>query len=318
MNIIVDCREEASNLIDDMIEQFVGVSKDLEAKKGNNSRFLRILQNVVYMAGIVACIVWAFIYKEISLVPVDTDFGYFVIITAATSSALFLAILVLRNLIEARYYKTIYDGEVFVAKTTRHLKKIKGKCTTYYDLLSDSNHYIDCNIELGEDLDRSINSTKEKIEALEKGKSKVLGGLLSAVYYVAAISVGGFILLYIQMPFREWLADAIWSFGVESGDASSWAEGIFGFCALFAVALGPFFAKNYFNRIKLVTLNDTLIFLIATSTIVAFIVAIIAVAIIAGVIALVVVIVQAILAIIAAIIGIIIVIAIIAGLLSGG
>lgn len=318
MNKIVDCRGDASNVIDDMTQQLVHVSRALEEKKGNNSRFLRIFLNIVYMVGVVACVVWVSRYKEISLAPVDTDFGYFVIITAATSSALFLAILIFRNLMEAKYYKIIYEGEVFATKTTRHLEKIKDRCTNYYYLLSDQNQYIDCNIELGEDLDDSINSTKSKIEALEKGKSNVIGGFLVAVYYVAAISVGGFILLYIQMMFREWLADAIVSFGVESSAANSWAEGIFCVCALAATVLGPILARSYFTQVKLVTLNDTLIFLIATSAIAAFIVAIIAVAIIAGVIALVVVIVQAILAILAAIIGIIIVIAIIVGLLSGG
>lgn len=318
MNRIVDYRSEASTSIASMTRQLEGISKVLNEKKGNNSRGLRIFLNIIYIAGVMACITWGLLYKDISLAHIDVDFGYFVIIMSAGSSAVFFSLLLLRNLLDARYYKTVYDEEVSIAKITRHLEKVKSESSKYYGLLSDSNGYIDYTIELGEDLDRSIDSTKSRLDSLEKGKSNVIGGILSAVYYVSAISVGAFIMLLIQNAFTGGLASIIVSFGAKSDVAKSWSDGIYSLCSILAVFLGPILTKYYFNSIKLKTLNDTLIFLIAGSTVVAFIIEIIAVGIIAGVIALIVVIVQTILAILAAIFGVLIIIAIVLGLLNGG
>lgn len=317
MDKIVNCADAAFDGIEITLDQLEVVKKALEEKKGYNSRALRIFLTIVYSVGVVACVIWALMYKEISLTPMDANFGYFVIITAGASNALFFAILIVGNLIEAKYYKTIFVGERNVARMNRHLQKVKKECSDYYGLLDTESSTINYSIELGEDISASIESTKTKIEALEKRKSNVINGLISFVYYVAAIAVGAFIILFIQSGFRNALYDMIISFGADSETASSCAEGIYWVCALCAIA-GPIFARYYFEGIKLVELKDSLIFLIAGSGIAAFIAAVIAAGLIAGVIALVWLIIQAILAILAAIFAIIVIIAIIAGLLSGG
>lgn len=318
MDRIVNCTDAASEGIETTLAQLEVVKKALEEKKGDNSRTLRICLTIIYLVGLVLCVIWALMYREISFALADASFGHVVTITAGASSALFFAILILRNLIEAKYYKTIYVGEHNVERINHRLYEIKNECSNYYGLLSNENKRIDCTIDLGEDLAASIESAKAQIESLEKGKLKVMGRLLTFVYYVSAISVGLFINLFIQNAFSSTLCDMIIGFGVDSKSASFWTTSIYGICVFIAVIAGPILSKYYFEVIKLIPLKDCLIFLIAGSGIGAFIIVIISLGLVVAIVALVVSIVRAMLSFVLGIIGIVFIIAIIAGLLSGG
>ena len=317
MDRIIDCTEAASAGIETMLDQLDFTKKAFE-EKGGKAGNLRFLLTFAYLMGVILCAVWGMMYDKMSITSTDGELGVTVTIVASVSSALFFGILILKNLVEVKYYKVIFRGEHNIAKISRHLQKVQRKSLEFQNLLNNGEIPIDSTIELGEDVSVSIDGIKKKIQSLEKGKSEKINETLSVVYYVAAISVGAFFILYMQNDIVNAVYTMIADMGVEAETASSVAEAFYGTCAAVAIFGGPIFAKYYFEKIQLVDLNERLIFLIAGSGVLAFIAVMITVGLVAAIIALVWLIVKTIVSIVIFIVAVIFIIAIIAGLLGGG
>lgn len=306
MGKMINCISAASTGIETSLKQLEEVEMTLEEKKGSNSIVLRNFLMIVYFVGLILCVIWALMYRNISLAPVNESFGFFITISAGASCALFFVILLLRKLLEAKYYRIIYKGLHKIERIRKHIYKVRNSCFYYNELLSKENSKFDHYIELGEDVSAFIGSTSNEINSLEKGKADSVNGFLIFMYYVAAFSVGAFILLFIQNNFRNMLYDIITNFVSEPETIDLWTRNVYIGCTIIAVFVGPIFSRFFFDKIKILQLRDSLIFLIAGSSILAFVALVIAVALIAGIVALVWVIIKAVLfvLIIGAIIGI--------------
>ena len=163
-----------------------------------------------------------------------------------------------------------------------------------------------------------IATTDYEIKKVKIDKANKVDNFLVFTYFVAAVAVGAFIILLMQNGFRSMLSSIITKFGGDFMTAASLAKGIYTFCALIAIFVGPIFAWRFFEKIIMVELRERLIFLVMGSGILAFIACVIAVGVIAGIIALIWVLIKLIWEILKWILIGALVIGIIGGMISGG
>mgnify|MGYP004532329697 FL=1 len=317
MDEIEKCVNESSTAIDKYLNSLRELAVSLDEKKGSDSIALRIFLLIVYSIGMILCIIWTFMYKKISLDPVDESLGTFVTIAASGSSAVFFLILIIRKLLDAKGLKLIQKGRNNVSKKIARLNNVRHSSSTFVTLMNGSNKNLDYYIDLGEDLPSFIATTDYEIKKVKIDKANKVDNFLVFTYFVAAVAVGAFIILFMQNGFRNMLSGIITNFGDDFEAAEAWAKGIYIACASISIIGGPIFAWCFFEKIKMIELRERLVFLIAFSTIAAFIAIVIVVAVIAGIVALVCFVVGSILTILATIAIIAIIGAIIFAALGG-
>lgn len=315
MNKVINCSGEAIESIDRALERIQELKKVLEEKRGDSLGIKYVLSSLLYMVGMIVCIYLTLMYKQVVLAPFDELTGYIIVIIAGFSSTLFLGVLLLRNLLEGKYYKVIFDSEQKVNYLTGNLQQAKSVCENYFGLL-DGN--TDHKIELGNNFYIEIDNIERQIMSLEKRKSVVISNVLTILYYVAAITVGAIFVLKTQDGVVNTIRNTIIAFNINVNDASSWAQDAFTLCSVAGILIGPFISKYYFEQIKLIPLTDGLVFLIAGSGFLGFIAALIVVGLAAVVIGLVCAAISFIVELLAGLIALLIIIAIIVGLFGGG
>ena len=318
MDKIEKCINESSTAIDEYLGSLNELAVSLDQKKGSDSIALRTFLLIVYSIGMILCIIWTFMYKKISLDPVDESLGTFVTIAASGSSAVFFFILIIRKLLDAKGLKLIQKGRNNVSKKIARLNNVRHSSSTFVTLMNGSNENLDYYIDLGEDLPSFIATTDYEIKKVKIDKANKVDKFLVFTYFVAAVAVGAFIILLMQNGFRSMLSSIITKFGGDFMTATSLAKGIYTFCALIAIFVGPIFAWRFFEKIIMVELRERLIFLVMGSGILAFIACVIAVGVIAGIIALIWALIKLIWEILKWILIGALVIGIIGGMISGG
>ena len=279
------CISEASAGIDKYLKELKELNVSLEKKKGSDSIVLRDFLIIVYFLGLVSCVIWATMFKRISLAPVNEGFGSFVTISAGVSSAIFFLTLIIRKLLDAKAFKMIQRGQRDISRKINRLNKVRNSCSNFERLIDDGNDKIDYVIDLGEDVPAFIGKTDDEINKVKIGKANSVDGFLIFMYFMAAFAVGAFIILYIQSGFRNMLGGILTKFNDAPGVSANWSKGVYTACSSIAIIGGPIFAWCYFDNILMIELRESLIFLIMGSSILAFIALVIAAAVIAGVIA---------------------------------
>lgn len=317
MDKIEKCINESSTAIDEYLDSLNELAVSLDQKKGSDSIALRFFLIIIYSIGMILCIIWAFMYKKISLSPLDESWGSFVTIAASVSSAIFFLILVIRKILDAKGVKLIQRGRHDISKKIARLNDVRYSSSTLETLTNGSNKNLDYYIDLGEDIASFIKTTDYEIKKVKIDKAKKVDGFLVFTYFVAAFAVGAFIILSLQNLFRSTLSDIITNYGDDFEAAEAWAKGIYIACASIAIIGGPIFAWCFFEKIKMIELRERLVLLIPSSAITAFIAIVIVAAVIAGIVALVCFIVGGILAILATVAIIAIIGAIIFAALGG-
>lgn len=318
MNEIINCSDEAAENIEVALERIQELENVLAEKKGDNSKIKRLFLSAVYIVMMIGCIYLVLRHEQIDLAPFDKLTGCVIVIIAGSSSALFMALLLLNNLLEGKYYKVIFDGERKVNHIIRNLQNAKSICKSYYGLLDGSADSTDHTIELGDNIYIEIDNIERKIKSLEKGKFEIISNVLSALYYVAAITVGAMFVLMTQDGVVTMMQDTMLAINIAEKKALLWPKELYTLCAFVGIFVGPLILRYYFEKIKLIHLMDGLVFLIAGSGFIGFCAAFIAVGLIALVIGLVIGAISFIAELLAGLIALVIIIAIIFGLLNGG
>ncbi|MGN0496382.1 MAG: hypothetical protein ACI4GW_09185 [Lachnospiraceae bacterium] len=313
MNKIINCTRYALSNIEIGLRRVDFISKTLERKKEGNSHAKRLFLTGIYFIGIIAGICFTLMYKQISITPFDENMGIVVIFAAGIFTSLFFLLLFIRNLLEDKYYKVIYKGEKTLDHITKHLTNMKILCDSYYGLFNNNIKSLDYDIVLGVDIEMTLREIETQIISLEKRKTDGVKNLLVAVYYLAAIAVGTFLVLLMLR-----VADILIITPMFSGDVQNWIYAIYGICASIGVVGGPIFSRYYFEKIKLISLTDSLLFLIAFSGVMGFLATLLVAAIIVFAIVCVCVVLQAVIGLIFGIIAVVAIIAIVLGLLGGG
>lgn len=307
MEKLINYSQYALSEIDSRLNQINVINKSLEEKRGNNSRIKRICLSLIYTAGMIVNLFLVLTLKSSSVVNV----------IAEVSMALFFLVLLIRNMLEIRYYRTIYNGMRKLKQISRDLMKNKEKCATYIESLV-KNSEIEGQIKFGIDVDITLGQIQEKIITLAKKKTKSVREILVGIYYIAAMAVGAALLLEIYNEIESSVIKFVCEFSVPESWAQTGFDIVYKICAICGIFIGPFFSFYYFEVIRLVELTDSLFFLIIGSSFCFFCISLIIIALVSLTIALVYGIVSLIIGVVSAILVFLFIVGIVVALVSGG
>ncbi|MBQ2873623.1 MAG: hypothetical protein IJE89_06480 [Bacilli bacterium] len=307
MEKLFNCFQYALSEIDSRLSQINIINKTLEEKKGNNSRIKRICLSMIYTAGMLFNLYLVVTMKSV----------FWVSVIAEVSMVLFFLVLLIRNLLEDRYYRTIYNSECKLKQISRDLVKNKEKCATYRESLVISDE-SEKQINLGVDVDIIFKHIQEKIVTLTKRNTKTVREILICIYFVAAMSVGAIIMFEIYNKIDSSIIKFVCEFSVPESWAQTGFDIVYKICAICGIFIGPFFSFYYFEVIRLVELTDSLFFLIIGSSFCFFCISLVIIALVSLTIALVYGIVSLIIGVVSAILVFIFIVGIVVALVSGG
>ena len=224
--------------------EIVKLVKSLDEKAENESHFKSLILELFYLLGIASSCLVAIFYNEIANKYIsDRDREVFVL-CAGVLTALFFLTLLIRKMSNSRYYNVILKRKEQLIKLNKGLLKIREYDDNYVKMID--NPKANLKIQPADDVEETIREIQNQVGNLRKRQSVVIDGLLNGVFCLAAIAVGGVIMLMAKdMIFS--IVRSILSFAISNEEICSVLVNIVVVVGTFGGAVfGPMLVKFFY------------------------------------------------------------------------